>query len=108
MLSGVMATVFMVAAVLLLSGGAADAFGVVLNIAISTTLISYILVFPSVYLLRKRFPTSPGRSARQAGSGRCSCVVVITFWVALGSWTAVFPGRSTLLGLGYSFNEAGA
>ena len=77
MLSGVMATAFMVAAVLLLSGGAADAFGVVLNIAISTTLISYILVFPSVYLLRKRYPNvhRPFRVGK-AGSGLLlACVV---------------------------------
>ena len=98
----------MVAAVLLLSGGAADAFGVVLNIAISTTLISYILVFPSVYLLRKRYPNvhRPFRVGK-AGSGLLlACVALITFWVALGSWTAVFPGTlDRLLGLSYSFDE---
>jgi glutamate:GABA antiporter len=108
MLSGVMATLFMVAAVLLLSGGAADAFGVVLNIAISTTLISYILVFPSVYLLRKRYPNvrRPFRVGRTGSGLLLACVALITFWVALGSWTAVFPGTlDRLLGLSYSFDE---
>jgi amino acid transporter len=87
MLSGVMATLFMVAAVLLLSGGAAGAFGVVLNIAISTTLISYILVFPSVYLLRKRYPNvrRPFRVGKTGSGLLLACVALITFWVALGS-----------------------
>jgi amino acid transporter len=107
-LSGIMATAFMVAAVLLLSGGAADAFGVVLNIAISTTLISYILVFPSVYVLRRKFP-DVRRPFRLGGAGSgllLACAALITFWVTLGSWTAVFPGTlDRLFGLGYSFDE---
>jgi amino acid transporter len=49
LLSGVIATVFSIAAILLLNSGAASTFGVVLNIAISTTLISYILIFPAAY-----------------------------------------------------------
>ncbi|MCW3039043.1 MAG: amino acid permease [Solirubrobacterales bacterium] len=108
LLSGVIATVFMVAAVLLLSGGAADTFGVVLNIAISTTLLSYILIFPSVYLLRRAYPLVarpfrfPGRGDRPI----LAAAALITFWVTLGSWTAVFPGTlDKLLGLSYSFDE---
>ena len=67
------ATVFMVAAVLLLNSGSADTFGVVLNIAISTTLLSYIVIFPSVYLLRRAYPDVP-RPFRFPGpaTGRCS------------------------------------
>ena len=104
-----MATAFMIAAVLLLSGGAADAFGVVLNIAISTTLISYILVFPSVYLLRRKYPEvhRPFRLGGTGGGVLLACVAVITFWVTLGSWTAVFPGTlDALFGLDYSFGDS--
>jgi amino acid transporter len=107
-LSGVMATAFMVAAVLLLNSGAANSFGVVLNIAISTTLISYIVVFPAAYLLRRRYPGVP-RPFRFPGVGDTPmlvAVVVITFWVALGSWTAVFPGTlNSVLGLDYVFKD---
>ena len=70
-----MATAFMVAAVLLLQRRGADAtFGVVLNIAISTTLISYILMFPAAYILRRRHP-DVHRPFRVPGSehGSCCC-----------------------------------
>jgi glutamate:GABA antiporter len=107
LLSGVVATIFMVAAVLLLSSGAADAFGVVLNIAISTTLISYVLVFPAAYLLRTRYRATP-RPFRIPGGDTAMLlgVVLITFWVTLGSWTAVFPGTlNHALGVGYSIKD---
>lgn len=109
LLSGVIATVFMVAAVKLLNSGAADTFGVVLNIAISTTLLSYILIFPSVYLLRRRHPEVP-RPFRFPGRGSAplgAAAGLITFWVLLGSWTAVFPGTiDRLLGQHYSFADS--
>ena len=106
-LSGVMATAFTIAATVLLSGGAADTFGVVLNIAISTTLISYILIFPSAYLLRRKYPEVRRPFKLGEGSGLLlACSALITFWVVLGSWTAVFPGTlDELFGLGYSFDE---
>jgi amino acid transporter len=81
----------------------------VLNIAVSTTLISYILVFPSVWLLRHKYPEvrRPFRVGGESGTALLACVVLITFWVALGSWTAVFPGTlDALLGLGYSFGDS--
>lgn len=107
MLSGVIATAFMVAAVLLLNSGAADTFGVVLNIAVSTTLISYILIFPSVYVLRRRHP-GLRRPFRVPGGDLAllACVALTTFWVTLGSWTAVLPGTlDRLLGNDYPFAE---
>ena len=108
MLSGVIATVFMAAAVQLLNSGSANTFGVVLNIAISTTLLSYILIFPSVFLLRRSYPDVP-RPFRlgRAGNGlMLGASAVITFWVVLGSWTAVLPGTlDRLLGLSYSFAD---
>ena len=106
-LSGVMATAFMVAAVLLLNSGNAATFTVVLDIAISTTLISYILMFPAAYILRRRHP-AVRRPFRIPGSDMwlLACVVLTTFWVALGSWTAVFPGTlNRLFGHSYSFKD---
>ncbi len=106
LLSGVVATAFMVAAVQLLNSGSADTFGVVLNIAISTTLISYILIFPSVYILRRKFPDVP-RPFRLGGNRLLlASSALITFWVVLGSWTAVLPGTlDRLLGNSYSFAD---
>ncbi len=107
-LSGVMATAFSFAAIELLSSGAADTFGVVLNIAISTTLISYILIFPSVYLLRRKYPAVPRpfRLGRQGNGLMLGASALITFWVLLGSWTAVLPGTlDKLFGLDYDFKD---
>ncbi len=107
-LSGVIATIFMVAAVQLLNGGAADTFGVVLNIAISTTLLSYILIFPSAYLLRRRYGgvPRPFRLGRSGNGVMLGCAALITFWVLLGSWTAVLPGTiDRALGQDYSFAD---
>lgn len=108
--SGVVATAFMIAAVLLLNSGSesgAATFTVVLYIAISTTLISYILVFPSAYLLRRKYPDAHRPFRIPGGNGvMLLCSGVITFWVLLGSWTAVFPGTlNRLLGLGYSYED---
>jgi amino acid transporter len=108
LLSGVVATIFMVAAVLLLSGGAADAFGVVLNMAISTTLLSYSLIFPAVYLLRRRYPEvrRPFRVGKAGNGMLLGCVVVCSLWILLGSWTAVLPGTlDRIFGLGYDFQD---
>jgi amino acid transporter len=108
LLSGVIATVFSFAAILLLNSGAASTFGVVLNIAISTTLISYILIFPAAYLLRRSHPGVP-RPFRLGSGGNglmIGCAALITLWVLLGSWTSVFPGTlNRLFGLGYSFKD---
>jgi amino acid transporter len=106
--SGITSTVFMVAAVLLLkSGSTADAFAIVLTIAISTTLISYLWVFPTAVKLRYAMP-HVHRPYRVPGGtpGIWCATALITFWVALGSWVAVFPGTlEQLLGLDYDFKD---
>jgi len=107
-LSGVMSTLFSFAAILLLKSGAADTFGVVLNIAISTTLISYILIFPSAYLLRRKHGgvPRPFRLGRAGNGLMLAAAAVTTAWVTLGSWTAVFPGTlNKLFGLDYTFKD---
>jgi amino acid transporter len=108
LLSGVIATVFSFAAIRLLSSGASSTFGVVLNIAISTTLISYILIFPAAYLLRRRYPdvARPFRLGTRGNGLMLGCAGLITLWVLLGSWTSVFPGTlNRLFGLSYSFKD---
>ena len=88
--------------------GASSSFGVVLNIAISTTLLSYILIFPAAYLLRRRYPDVPRpfRLGTRGNGLMIGCATLITLWVLLGSWTSVFPGTlNRLFGLGYSFND---
>ncbi|MGN8025098.1 APC family permease [Microbacterium sp. 22242] len=107
MLSGVVATVFCIAATVLLNGSASAAFTVVLTVAISTLLLSYLVIFPTVIALRKKHPDVP-RPFRVPGgrAGLWICTVVIYAWVLLGSWVAVFPGvLESLFGIEYKFTD---
>jgi glutamate:GABA antiporter len=54
--SGVVATVVVILGELLTSGNAEKYFGAVLGITISTTLISYLLIYPAVWKLRHSYP----------------------------------------------------
>jgi amino acid transporter len=107
-LSGIASTIFMVVAVSQLKGGgAAAAFNVVLTIAISTTLISYLWIFPAALKLRYSHPdvARPYR-VPWGNTGMWLAVGIVTFWVALASWVAVFPGTlEPIFGLGYDFGD---
>ena len=59
LLSGVFSTIVMVLAFALTSGDAGKYFSVVLGLAISTTTISYLLVFPALIKLRYSHPHVP-------------------------------------------------
>jgi amino acid transporter len=55
-LSGVVSTAVFVATLTITSGNAAKFFNVALSLAISTTLISYLGIFPAAWVLRRRRP----------------------------------------------------
>jgi glutamate:GABA antiporter len=55
-LSGILGTLVVIGAHEISNGNAAKYFTVVLGIAISTTLISYLAVFPALWMLRRKFP----------------------------------------------------
>jgi glutamate:GABA antiporter len=106
-LSGLVSTTFMVVAIGAFDSGSDATFEVVLTIAVSTTLMSYLWIFPAAVKLRfsHRLVPRPYRvpfgdwGIRIAGA-------LITSWVALGSWVAVFPGTlESLFGLGYDFKD---
>jgi amino acid transporter len=107
-MSGVVSTIFMVVAIAAFHGGSDATFQVVLDIAISTTLISYLWIFPAVIKLRYTHP-GVGRPYRFPGGtiGLWIGGVLTTFWVALGSWVAVFPGTlERLFGISYDFKSS--
>jgi glutamate:GABA antiporter len=107
-LSGIASTIFMVVAVSQLKGGgAASAFYVVLTIAISTTLISYLWIFPAALKLRYSHP-DVHRPYRVPGgtAGIWLATGIVTFWIALASWVAVFPGTlEPIFGIDYAFMD---
>lgn len=106
-LSGVVSTVFAIAAMTLVEGTTASVFVVVLTVAVSTLLISYLIIIPAIMKLRADFPDVP-RPYRVPGGATGFYVLasVVLCFIALGSWVAVFPGTiEGLFGLEYSFAD---
>lgn len=103
-MSGTVATVFMLAA-MQLSGSAAAAFSVVLNVSVTTYLFSYLLIIPAAAKLRLAYPDAH-RPFRVPGSNAVfvGMAVLCTAWVLLGSWVAIVPGAlEKLFGVDYDF-----
>jgi glutamate:GABA antiporter len=106
-MSGVASSIFMILAVAAFNSGQDSKFLVVLTIAISTTLISYLWIFPSALKLRYTHPHvhRPYR-VPYGNTGMWIFAGLTTFWVALGSWVAVFPGTlEKLFGIDYDFKD---
>jgi amino acid transporter len=106
-MSGIVASAFMVVAVGAFSGGTDSKFVVVLDIAISTTLISYLWIFPAAVKLRCSYGHIQRPYRVPYGShGMWIAGGLTTLWAALGSWVAVFPGSlEQLFGLNYDFKD---
>jgi amino acid transporter len=104
-LSGVTSTIFMVAAVKLLSSSEADTFAVVLYMAISTTLVSYILIFPALIKLRYSHAAVPRVFSVPGGKGGLWAIgLLCTAWTLMGSWVAIFPDTlEYVFGADYNF-----
>ncbi len=103
-LTGILSTVVMVLAFSLAGGNADKYFAAVLGLTISTTMLSYIGIFPALARLRYSNP-DVARPYRVPG-GKPGAVVVsalTTFWVVLASVSLVWPG----FGVGW-FGTAGS
>jgi glutamate:GABA antiporter len=106
-MSGITASIFMIIAVAAFNSGQDSKFAIVLTIAISTTLISYLWIFPAALKLRYTHPhvhrpyhVPGGRNGIWLATG------LSTLWVFLGSWVAVFPGTlEKLFGIDYNFHD---
>jgi amino acid transporter len=110
-MSGVTSTIFMLAAVYLLSGSAsaANTFTVVLYLATSTTLLSYLVIFPAAIKLRMshRHVPRPYRLGKSGDGLMWVCTGLCTLWMVLGSWVALFPGTlESLTGHSYSVMDS--
>lgn len=57
--SGILSTIVLVLAEVITQGDAAKFFGAVLGVTISTTLISYLLIYPALWKLRRSHPEVP-------------------------------------------------
>jgi len=95
-LSGIVATFFMVLALTLTSGNLGAFFTVVLGLVISTTTFSYILIFPALITLRRKYPNVRRPYMVPGGNtGAWICVVLAVFWVAAATLFSLWPGLFT-------------
>ncbi len=88
-LSGVISTLVFVAATTITSGNAAKFFTVALALAVSTTLLSYLGIFPAAWVLRRRLPEVE-RPYRAPAVGPLT--VVSTAWIVFCTVQILFPG----------------
>jgi amino acid transporter len=108
-LSGIASSAFSISAIYLLKNqSTASAFTVVLDIAISTTLLSYLWIFPAALKLRYTHPDVHRPYVHPWGvTGIWVSTILTTGWILLGSWVAVFPDTiERLFGVGYGFKDS--
>lgn len=92
-LSGIIASLFMVLAFLLTSGSTAKYFSAALGLAISTTTISYLAIFPALYLLRRKLPDVHRPYRVPGGNAGAALLSGLTFfWAALATAALLWPG----------------
>ena len=106
--SGVVASVLCVLVLLLSKGSLASFFAVMLALAISTTTLSYIFVFPALIILRRRYPDAD-RPYRVPGgqAGAWVAVIVTEAFVIVTVVTLAWPGAfNALFGEPYSIGSA--
>jgi amino acid transporter len=93
-MSGIASTLFMLSAEYFSTGSNASTFTVVLYLATSTTLLSYLLIFPAGIMLRLKQGgvNRPYRLGKVGNGWMWLCSMICLAWMVLGSWVALFPG----------------
>jgi amino acid transporter len=107
LLSGVMASIFLVAGMKLVNGDTGAIFAVVLACAVSTLLVSYLIIIPAVMKLNRSFP-DVHRPFRTPGGVRGFQIMgsIVFLYILIGSCGVIFPGLvEGLLGIKYDFQD---
>ena len=109
--SGLVATVIVILGELITSGNAAKYFGAVLGVTISTTLISYLGIYPAVWKLRRSHPNVP----RPYRMPWCSVLtVILTLQILIAAIQLIMPGLgdqwfgSNYAPSGWAYSQRGA
>ncbi|HUY74854.1 MAG TPA: APC family permease [Candidatus Dormibacteraeota bacterium] len=94
--SGIIATIFMFITFFVTGGGLHGYFAAVLGLVISTTTFSYILIFPALLTLRRKYPHVRRPYMVPGGqSGAWVCVILTMFWVVAATVFSLWPGLFT-------------
>jgi hypothetical protein len=90
----------MVGTFIFTSGNLQSFFKVVLGIVISTTTFSYILVFPAIVTLRRKYASASGRGYRIPGGAPVlwACVILCEFFIIAATIFSLWPGLCTANG----------
>ena len=107
-LSGLIASAFVCFAFLITHGSLANFFSVMIALVISTTSVSYVLVFPALIVLRRRYP-DVHRPYRVPGGpvGAWVAVVITELFVIVTAITLLWPGAiNALFGESYSIESS--
>jgi amino acid transporter len=95
-LSGIIATIFMFITFFVTGGSLHGYFAAVLGLVISTTTFSYILIFPALLTLRKKYPNVKRPFVVPGGNaGAWICVILTMFWVVAATVFSLWPNLFT-------------
>jgi amino acid transporter len=98
LLSGAISSIIFIAAYELTSGNAAKYFTVTLGLAISTTTLSYLSIFPALYILRRNHSHVPRPYRVPGGDGVAFVISALTWvWALLATLSLLWPGFMTSL-----------
>lgn len=99
-MSGIVASIAMIAAVLITSFGSGNIstlFSLVIGFTISTTTLSYLFIFPAFIILRYKYPNV--RRVYKVPGGMVGAWIVTLLplaYAAIGSWFILFPTDSAV------------
>ena len=92
-ISGIISSLFMILAFELTSGSTAQYFSAALGLAISTTTIAYLAIFPALYLLRRKLPDVHRPYRVPFGEAGALIISALTFgWALLATAALLWPG----------------
>jgi amino acid transporter len=92
-MSGIISSLFMILAFYLTSGSTAKYFSAALALAISTTTIAYLAIFPALYLLRKKMPDVHRPYRVPGGDTGALIISILCFgWSLLATVALLWPG----------------
>jgi amino acid transporter len=105
-MSGIVASIAMVAAILVASygsGSLSTLFGLVLGFTISTTTLSYLFIFPAYIILRYKYP-NVRRPYKVPGGivGAWIATILPMVYAAIATFFILIPTDSTIAGSGVS------
>ena len=93
LMSGVIGSAFVLFVFLITRGSLADFFSVMIALAISSTAMCYVFVFPALVVLRRKYPHTP-RPYRVPGgmAGAWAAALITELFMVVTAITLLWPG----------------